>query len=317
MGPTASGKTALGIELAKEFNGEVVSADSRMVYGGMEIGTAVPKGTLSLPAAGRHAAIRLGRGISEAVLTVEGVQHYLIGIEEPNELFTVVDWREQAIAVIDDILHRDKLPIVVGGTGLYFSALLNNFEIPHGIADMALREKIESAIRTKESWPIEQLLALDPDAATLVDLKNPRRVARALEVCLATNKPFTQQLNKKTPLYDALQIGLSVPKEELEKRLALRTDQQLRDGLLDEVKRLKERYGCDVPVMQGFVYKEMCQYLAGELSIEQAKEQIDLRNRQYAKRQMTWFARDQRIRWIQESSEAKPLLREFLSIQAG
>lgn len=305
MGPTASGKTALGIELAKEFNGEIVSADSRMVYRGMEVGTAVPKGTLSMrtPPSG---------ALSREILVVEGIPHYLVGVVEPNQPFTVVDWRERAIEAIDDILNRGKLPIVVGGTGLYFSTLLDNFEIPPGIADMALREKIESGIRNKESWPVEQLLALDPDAATLVDLKNPRRVARAIEVSLATGIPFTKQLATKAPLYDALQIGLSVPKEELAKRLAGRTEGQLRDGLLEEVIRLKDKYGCDVPAMQGFVYKEMCQYVAGELSLEKAKEQIDLRNRQYAKRQMTWFGRDKRIRWVEHAKDARALVQAFV-----
>ncbi len=310
VGPTGSGKTAMGIALAKDFNGEVVSADSRMVYRGMEIGTAVPKGTLST----RPAKAGLGRGISETVLTVEGVPHYLVGIVEPNQPFTVVDWKQQAVAVIEDMLNRGKLPIIVGGTGLYFSTLLDNFEIPPGIADMNERTRLEAEWKTPDGKQklIQELLALDPDVQELVDLDNPRRVIRALEVCKATGKSFTQQLHKNNPLYDALEIGIHVPKEELGHRLSGRTQEQLRNGLLDEVRRLKQRFGCDVPAMQGFVYKEMSQYLDGNSTLEKAIELIDLRNRQYAKRQMTWFRRDKRIRWIENTTDAHVLVRAFL-----
>jgi len=306
VGPTASGKTALGIALAKKFNGEVVSADSRMVYKGMEIGTAVPQGTF-----------RQAQGILGSVLDVEGIPHYLVGIVEPNVVFTVVDWREQAIAVIEDILRRGKLPIIVGGTGLYFSVLLNNFEIPEGVADAKQRALLEVQWKTSEGKQriLKELLTLDPQAKDLVDLNNSRRVIRALEVCNATGKPFTAQLKRKVPLFEALQIGLNVQKEELDKRLMDRTEEQLTLGLLEEVKRLKEQYGCNIPSMRGFVYKEMCEFLEGELTLEKAREIITLRNRQYAKRQMTWFRRDNRIHWITASTEAESLARNFLAEQ--
>ncbi len=313
VGPTASGKTALGITLAKKFNGEVVSADSRMVYRGMEIGTAVPKGTLR-PSFVKTSEGRQAQGILGRALVVEGVPHYLIGIVEPDHPFTVVDWREQAITVIDDILKRGKLPIVVGGTGLYFSVLLDNFEIPPGTADNEERAKLEKLWKTPSGKEqiVQTLLRLDPDANKVVDLKNSRRVIRAIEVCKASGKPFTQQLKKKAPLYEALEIGLTIQKEELEKRLEERTEQQFRDGLLEEVKLLKQQYGCNVPSMLGFVYKEVCQYLDGELSLEKTKEIITLQNRQYAKRQMTWFKRDKRIQWVDDPQEAMELVSGFL-----
>lgn len=313
VGPTASGKTALGIALAKKFNGEVVSADSRMVYRGMEIGTAVPQGEWQVIPPQRDPALAVAGG-GLRVLIVENIPHYIVGVVEPNEAFTVVDWRTRAIAAIDDILKRGKLPIVVGGTGLYFSVLLNNFEIPEGEQNISLRKKIEEdwKIGNRKSEIVNQLLRLDPQAAQKVDLKNPRRVARALEVCHATGKPFTAQLKKKAPVFEALQIGLTVQKEELDKRLMDRTQQQLHDGLLEEVKKLKQLYGCDEPAMRGFVYKEMCQYLVGELSLEKAKELIDLRNRQYAKRQMTWFRRDKHIEWVQGYAQAHELVEKFI-----
>ena len=298
VGPTASGKTALGIALAKKFNGEVVSADSRMVYKGMEIGTASP-----------HGEYRISNRESR-VLIVEDVLHFLIGVVEPDRPFTVVDWQEQAVMIIDGILKREKLPIVVGGTGLYISALVDNFRIPPGLADQKERIALEQQWKTAEGREriVQELLRHDREASDLVDLHNPRRVIRALEVYRATGKPFTRQRRKGKPRYNALQIGLSISTATLEANIRKRVDEQIAAGLIDEVRRLKERYGCKIPPMQGLVYQEMCQYLAGELTLKEAKELICLHTRQYAKRQRTWFKKDKRIRWVSAPLEAETIV---------
>ncbi|MBP9864495.1 tRNA (adenosine(37)-N6)-dimethylallyltransferase MiaA, partial [Patescibacteria group bacterium] len=198
VGPTSSGKTRLGIHLAQTLQGEVVNADSRQVYKDIGIGTGKPQGV---------------RGVVEGhrSFVVESVPHHLMDFVQPTKLFTVVEWRQKATKALKEILKRKHLPIVVGGTGLYISALVDNFTFPEVPPSPTLRSAFESK---PLSELVNLLLKLDPEARQIVDLKNPRRVIRALEVSTFTGKPFTAQKTVGKQVYDVFQIGLVWPREE-------------------------------------------------------------------------------------------------------
>lgn len=278
LGPTGSGKTDLGIAIAKKNNGEIISADSRQIYKQMDIGTAKPKGEWK-----------------DGKYFVNGIPHYLMDVVNPDENFTVADFKVQAIAHIDDILKHNKLPIIVGGTGLYIWSVVDNLEIPKVAPNTELRMELE-----KKTQPelIEMLKQLDPESAEKIDLKNPRRVLRALEVAMTTGESFFNQRKKQESLYDAQEFGINISKEDLYKRLDARVDQQIKDGLVDEVKSLSEKYSWNLPSMSGIGYKQIGYYLRGEMTLEQAIELLKRDTRRYAKRQMTWFKRDPRIKWL-------------------
>jgi len=290
VGPTASGKTALGIALAHTFGGEIVSADSRQIYRGMDIGTAKPTPVE------RHA-----------------VPHHLIDIKDPNENYTVADYQRDAIAAINDIIARGNVPLLVGGTGLYVRAVLENLDIPKTVADPELRARIEKDIAVVGLAAVfKQLVALDPEAAYVVDPKNPRRVVRALEVARATGVPFTAQRATRAPLFDALALGLNPAPELLRGRIDRRVDEMMRDGLVNEVTTLIKKYGKTSPAFDAIGYREVINYLNGETSIEDAAAAIKINTWHYAKRQMTWFKKYKPTRWIEDGSTASDLAKHFL-----
>ncbi|OGH84725.1 MAG: tRNA (adenosine(37)-N6)-dimethylallyltransferase MiaA [Candidatus Magasanikbacteria bacterium RIFOXYA2_FULL_44_8] len=278
LGTTASGKTDLGLELAKEFNGEIINADSRQVYKEMDIGTAKPAGQYC-----------------NNEYLVDGIPHHLMDICTPDDEFTVADFKGRAHATIVDIVARGKLPIIVGGTGLYISTLVDNWDIPKVAPDKYLRSELEN--NTLDEL-VEMLRKADPETAKTIDLKNPRRVLRALEVALDSGESFVKQRTKSAPLYDALQIGIDIPREILYERINKRVDEQLADGLLEETKKLSEKYSWELPSMSGIGYKQMGYYLRGEMTLPEAVDFLKRDTRHYAKRQMTWFKRDQRINWV-------------------
>jgi len=291
VGPTASGKTTLAISLAQKFGGEIVSADSRQIYRGMDIGTAKPTAD--------------ERG---------AVPHHLIDIRDPDEDYTVADYQRDAIAAINDIIARGKLPFLVGGTGLYVRAVVENLDIPKMAADPKLRAEIESEIaRDGLDAAFKKLLALDPDAADVVDPKNPRRVVRALEVALATGKPFIAQRKKNEPLFDALALGLDPPPETLRERIDRRIDAMMRDGLVDEVRALVAKYGVDAPALSAIGYREIIAYIENKTSIDDAVATIKLNTWHYAKRQMTWFKKYRPAYWPDGEHAAGTLVEHFLS----
>jgi len=322
VGPTASGKTALSLSLAKKFNGEIVNADSRQVYRGMNIGTAKPLGGLRATDYGLRTTARVadyGLGV------VDGIPHHLFDIVSPDEEFTLAHYKKAAVAAIKDILKRKKLPIVVGGTGLYIWALVDNLDIPEVAPDLVLRAKLE---KMPLAELVEKLKKADPETAGRVDLKNPRRVIRALEVALSAGafKP-----KKSLPLFDVLQIGLNPSREELNRRISQRVEEQIKDGLVEEVKKLvapspssipacrqagSPRAGGDIwdlPAMSGIGYRQLRSYLEGRETLAGAIEAIKRDTRHYAKRQMTWFRRDKRIKWVETVGEAAALANDFLS----
>ena len=275
LGPTASGKSDLAIKLAKKFNGEIVSADSRQIYQEMDIGT---------------------NKLTQKQMS--GIKHYLIDLIKPDQEFTLTQYKRLAIKAIKDIQKRGQLPFLVGGTGLYIQTVVDNLQIPRAKPDKKLRNKLE---KLSNQELLQQLKKIDPLTAATIDLNNKRRLIRALEVCLKTKKPFSQQRKKGQPLFDVCQIGLKLNKKTLERRINQRVEQMFKMGLIKETKKLAKKYSLDRPAMSGIGYQEINQYLQGKINLRQAKALIKQHTRQYARRQMTWFKKDQRINWLNYS----------------
>jgi tRNA dimethylallyltransferase len=296
VGQTASGKTNLAIELAKKFNGAIVNADSRQVYKKMDIVTAKPVRDLKSP-----------RGL----YLVDGIDHYLVDICDPGKTFTLSDFKEAAIKAIDKILKDDKLPIVVGGTGLYSWVLLDNLDIPKIAPNKKLRDSFEDK-------SLEELVKLlkntDPEAYAKIDLKNKRRVLRALEVSISSGESFVKQTTKSKPLYDSLEIGLHWSRREIFKRIEDRIDGQMAAGAIEETQKLLKRYPPNLPSLSTIGYKQIGAYLNGELALKEAVTQFKRDTKRYAKRQETWFKRDKRINWIEKNDffVASKLAEKFL-----
>jgi tRNA dimethylallyltransferase len=285
VGPTASGKTALAVELAKKFGGEIVSADSRLLYRGMDIGTAKPTAR--------------ERG---------GIRHHLIDVVRPDKTLTLSDYKKKALRAIGGILKRGRLPVLIGGTGLYVRAIVDNFEIPEVPPDPRFR------LRAQKLAPeaiLRQLKKRDPEYAGRIGT-NLRYAIRALEVMRATGKTMTDLQKQGEPLFDALQIGLSLPKDVLIGRIARRVSRMKRAGLAAEVKKLAKRYVWDLPAMSGIGYRELRAHAEGHGSLKQALEEVSTHTRQYAKRQMTWFKRDKRIVWLSAGKGAKKAVKNWL-----
>ncbi len=289
VGPTASGKTALAIDAALRFDGEIVSADSRQIYRGMDIGTAKPS---------KEEEAR--------------VAHHMIDLKNPDEEYTVAQYKEDAIAAIRSILARGKLPIMTGGTGLYINAVVHNLEIPKAASDPELRAKLEKEIQERGVEHVfQKLIDLDPEAAYVVDPKNPRRIVRALEVAITTGEPFTAQRSKGEPLFNTLMLGLNPPPEMLRARIDRRIDAMMKKGLVREVERLFQTYG-EQTSFDAIGYREIIEFLKGNIPLAEAIAEIKVNTWHYAKRQMTWFRKNKAVLWIENASEAYAALESFL-----
>jgi tRNA dimethylallyltransferase len=270
VGPTASGKTDLAMALAARLPVEILVADSRQVYRGMDIGTAKP-----------GAAARAS------------VPHHLLDLVDPDEPFTVAQWVEQARTLLDEIAARGRLPMLVGGTGLYVSALVDGHDYAAQGWSPEMREGLARDLETAGLEPLaERLSRHAPATAARIDLRNPRRVVRALE--RGTGEPRSEPYAGRIAL-----LGLGRPREVLYRRIDERAAWLFASGLLDEVRGLLDAgYGPDLRPMSGHGYREAAAYLAGESSLEEAIALSARRTRQYAKRQLTWFRRDARVMWI-------------------
>ena len=309
LGPTAVGKTTLAIKLAKKFNGEIVSADSRQVYKEMDIGTAKPKQETS------------DKRQETSKYIVNGVPHYLIDIVWPNQEFNVAIYKKMALEAIRNIRKRKKVPFLVGGTGLYIQAVVDNIDFPRVLPQKRLRAKLEKKTK-RELFKIYK--KLDPEGAKFIDKENKRRLVRAIEICKMTKKPYWQQRKKRKSPFDIFEIGIKLPKEKLKKRVKKRIDKMFRLGLEEEVKKLAGKYGFEIPAMQTIGYQEWSSFAKAtgdkqsyifSLTKEEKreiKEKIKLHTIQFAKRQMTWFKHDKRIHWVGDCQEAKKLIRKFL-----
>lgn len=278
VGPTGAGKTALSLRLAQELGGEIVSADSRQVYRGMDIGTAKP--TPSEQAQARH---------------------HLVDIVEPDEEFGLAVYQQLAFAAIDDMVRRGKLPLLVGGTGQYVRAVIEGWHIPRVAPDEALRARLYAEAEQNGAQALyDRLLALDAGAAALIDPRNVRRVVRALEVCLHTGQPFSAQRRHEPPPYHIIQIGLTWEREALYQRIDCRIDAMIERGLEDEVRGLLARgYGWHLPAMSSLGYLQFKNYFAGSESLAQAVAAIKKETRRFIRQQYNWFRlNDPRICWF-------------------
>ena len=286
VGPTSSGKTALGVALARKYNGEIVSADSRQIYRGMDIGTA--KAT-------EH--------------EMRGVPHHLLGITSPKRTFTVAEYRTRGIKALNQIIAKEKLPIVVGGTGFYIDALFSDM-----FPDVKPNPKLR---KTLDALPVKTLFAIlkkkDPRRAKTIDPANKRRLVRALEIIAATGKPIPSRPIDKNK-YDILFLGLRPNARILHKRIHDRLALQLRHGMIAEVRRLHEKDGVSWKRLDdlGLEYRYVSRYLRHLLTKQEMIAQLETEVRRYAKRQMTWFKKNKEIRWIAKPGEAEKMVEEFL-----
>ncbi len=306
VGPTASGKTRLGVALAEQLgaaeNGvwmEAVSADSRQIYRGMDIATAKPT-----------AADR------------ERLPHHLLDMVRPDESYTLAQYQTDADAAIAAVSQRGGLPILIGGTGLYIRAVVDNLSIPAVPPDPILRSELE-AVAAQEgiSTLYAQLVALDPAGAGRIDPRNKRRLIRALEVCLLTGRPISEQQGRRTSPYRPLMLGLTTERQTLYQRADERIDGMLRAGLVEETRELLgQGYTWELPSMSSLGYREIGAYLRREIPLTAAVERFKLSTHGYIRRQLTWFRPDARIIWLDAGyplatllNNATALLRPWLS----
>jgi tRNA dimethylallyltransferase len=305
-GPTASGKTGIGITLAKRFGGEVLAADSRTVYRGMDIGTAKPEEDVD----SRQLAV--GSSITSLFdhpRLVESVPHWGFDLVDPNEPFTVSQYQEYADQKIAEILDRGNVPIVVGGTGLYIRAILDRPNFAGAAPDPALRAELDAM---SDNDLLEEIAARDPDAAAAIDDRNRRRLVRALEILRTTGGTLAEHQEFGAPMYDALQIGIDVPREELYARIDQRVDEMIGHGLVDEARKLLETYGPESQAMTGIGYRQIADFFAKKEPLRDAVKRIKYDTHHYAKRQETWFRRDSRILWARTLAEAVRAAESFL-----
>lgn len=278
-GPTASGKTALSIELAKKIDGEIVSADSMQIYKYMDIGSAKP-----------------------TKLEMQGIKHYMLDFVEPNIRYSVADYKKEAEACIEEILSKGKVPIVVGGTGLYINSLIYGIEYNENKLDEEYRNKLE---KIAESEGLETLynkaVEIDPIAMEKISCNDKKRILRVLEIYHETGKTKTEQeieSRSKEIKYDYRVFAINIDRDKLYDRINQRVDIMLEQGIVDEVKNLISKYEKLPTAIQGLGYKETKDYLEGIISKEEMIEKIKMETRRYAKRQLTWFRKNQQVIWI-------------------
>lgn len=278
-GPTASGKTALSIELAKKINGEIVSCDSMQIYKEMDIGTAKPTKE-----------------------EMQEIPHYMINTIFPNERYSVADYKKDAKKAIREIIKKGKVPIIVGGTGLYVDSLIYEIEYPDIKFDEKYRQELEEQARKDGLEKLyNKAKKIDPEAMLKISSNDKKRILRVLEIYKATGKTKTEQERKsreKEPEFDYLVYGLNMPREKLYERINLRVDIMIKQGLIKEVEEIYKKYNEFPTAMQGLGYKEVVEYLEGHLTKEEMIEKIKQETRRYAKRQMTWFRKNKQTIWL-------------------
>ncbi|MDF2801976.1 MAG: tRNA delta(2)-isopentenylpyrophosphate transferase [Anaerocolumna sp.] len=301
VGPTAVGKTDVSIAVAKALNGEIISADSAQVYKYMDIGTA-----------------------KISYSEMQGIKHHMIDEVTPDQSFSVAQFRDKADQYIHQITHKGKLPIVTGGTGLYINSLLNNLDFTKSVGDEDFRQRMQELADNKGNEYLHEMLkTIDEESYQRLHANDVRRVIRALEVYEYTGKTishFQEESKKIPPRYHAAYVGLTMDRQKLYERINQRVDTMLEKGLIEEVKKLLNMgYSRDLVSMQALGYKEIVQYLKGEISLEEAVFILKRDSRHYAKRQLTWFRRDERIKWfdVDEYQERTILVKNIINYIAG
>lgn len=291
VGPTAVGKTRVAIEVAVKIGGEIISCDSMQVYRGMDIGTA-----------------------KASPAERERVPHHLLDIVDPGVNYTVADYQRAAKRIIQDLNCRGKLPILVGGTGLYYQAVVDDYNF----LPMPTRQEVRRHLENEASRSLEglyqRLQEVDPQSASVIKEGDRKRIIRALEVYELTGQPFSRFQTRNRNIYQLAVVGLHIDRAELYRRIEERVDSMIEAGLVEEVSRLYRR-GYDLPLnsMQALGYRQILDYLKGEKSLAEAVENIKKETRRYAKRQLTWFRKDTRINWLNvaQYNEMEELVRKI------
>ena len=300
VGPTATGKTKMGVALARRFGGEVVSVDSMQIYRGMAIGTAAPTPE-----------------------EMEGIPHHMVGVADPAESWSVARFVSEADTCVQDILRRGRRPILVGGTGLYLESLIRGTDFAAGSAGGVTRQRLQQRLEQEGVGPLlAELQAIDPDSAARLHPSDEKRILRALEVWYETGETITQhdhRTRQQPPRYQAAYIGLSFQdRAQLRRRIDLRVDQMMKQDLLNEAKRVWEHRDTYKTAAQAIGYKEFFPYFAGESALAPCVEKLKQASRNYAKRQLTWFRHMEGICWLDASApdvreQAVHLTNEFLA----
>ncbi len=300
VGPTATGKTDLSIEVAKKVRGEIISADSMLVYRGMDIGTAKP-----------------------TLAERQGIPHHLIDIVNPDQEYSVASYQRAAESLIDAIIDRGNLPMLVGGTGLYVRSVIDHYDFTQAPRDEKLRQELLREAEHLGPLAMHNKLAeVDRETADRLHPNDLRRVIRALEVYIQTSNPISQyqySQQMQSPKYNLQMFGLTMERQLLYQRIEQRVDLMVQKGLVEEVAALLKKYGRFATAMQGLGYKEIVAYLKGEISLDQAIELLKRNTRRFAKRQITWFRADKRIQWIElnQSTNKKKISDEIANQIAG
>jgi tRNA dimethylallyltransferase len=282
IGPTAVGKTKLSIEMAKRYNGEIISGDSMQIYRGMDIGTA-----------------------KIAKEEMEDIPHHLIDIKEPFESFSVAEFQELVRAKIAEIAKKGKLPIIVGGTGLYIQSVIYDYQFSDVSGDEAYRLQLEERVKEVGNEALHQeLKEIDPGSAAQIHPNNGRRVIRALEIYHLTGKTMQEYQSQQQPdlLYNTAIVGLTMNRDQLYERINLRVDMMMDEGLLPEVKALYQQGLRECQSIQAIGYKEIYEYLDGKVTLDEAVENLKQNSRRYAKRQLTWFRNKMKVEWFDVSN---------------
>ncbi len=297
VGPTAVGKTELAIHLAERLGGEIVSADSRLFYRGMDIGTAKPSQN-----------------------DLNRVRHHLIDVADPSEIWSLALFKEKAHQAIEEIHERGNLPFLVGGTGQYIRAVIEGWEMPPQAPDAKLRKVLEGWAHEIGAFSFHQKLALlDPEAAGMIDPSNVRRMVRALEVIFWTGGRFSQQRRQKACPYRVLMVGLTRPRPELYSRIDQRIDRMIQDGLIRETQALLGAgYPPDLPALSAIGYREIISYLNGQMPLEETILLIKRKTRNFVRRQANWFKRgDPNIRWFTSGEKTLDEIEEYIRSGSG
>ena len=279
-GPTASGKTALAVEIAKYLDTEIISADSRQIFREFDIATAKP-----------------------TQQEMQGIKHHLIDVVNPDEEFTVADFSDSASKVMEKLFKQNKIPVVAGGTGLYFRILLENYDMPRVSPNKELREELKNLEKERGAEALYNMLKeLDPVLAEKMHPNNTVKIIRAIEVCKTLNIPMSQAQKKKAPLYDIIWLGLGhlngADRQFLYDRIDKRVDIMLENGLEKEAENLYKKYGKISSLMNTIGYQEFIEYFDGNYTFEETVSKIKQNTRRYAKRQLTWFRQNQEINWL-------------------